>query len=29
MWTTLLFIPFILTGFVVIGYANVMRNYID
>ena len=23
MWTTLLFIPFILTGFVVIGYANV------
>jgi hypothetical protein len=23
MWTTLLFIPFILTGFVAIGYANV------
>jgi hypothetical protein len=26
MWKTLLFIPFILTGFVAIGYANVTAN---
>ena len=26
MWTTLLFIPFILTGFVAIGYANVTAD---
>ena len=26
MWTTLLFIPFILTGFVAIAYANVTAD---